>query len=145
MVYSTFWKRFLGSVIDSIIIMSAVFVVNRTIPVIGWMISLTFGFFYFPFFWSSTAQATPGKYIVGTVVTDHLGGRITLKMALIRYFASWISSVLLFLGYLLVFFTEKNQTLHDLMAGTFVIDKEENVVPEGLFQSWLDQIKSLKK
>ena len=144
MNYTSIFRRFLGTLIDSIIIGSFTLVVNRSIPFIGWIISLSFGFLYYPFFWSSTARSTPGKYLMGSAVVSLTGERITLKTAFIRYICSWASGILLCFGYLLALFTEKKQTLHDLMAGTVVID-DEVAVTEGLFQAWIDQIKTFTK
>jgi uncharacterized RDD family membrane protein YckC len=144
MNYSSFFRRFLGLLIDSVILGSISLVINRTIPMVGWVISLFLGFLYYPFFWSSTAKATPGKYLIGTVIVDLNGNRISIKTAFIRYFCSWISAALFCFGYLLCAFTEKKQTLHDLLAGTVALD-EENKIEEGLFTAWINQIKDFTK
>ncbi len=79
---------------------------------------------------------------MGTVVTDLNGNRISIRIAMIRYMISWVSFIFLGFGYVFSIFTDKKQTFHELLAGTVVIDREEIIVEEGLFQAWIDQIKS---
>lgn len=70
---------------------------------------------------SSQWQATLGKRALGIVVTDENGGRISLARATGRHFATWISGLLLFIGYLMQPFTPKKQALHDMIAGTLAV------------------------
>ena len=70
---------------------------------------------------SSTKQATLGKMILGIVVTGVDGQRITFMRATGRHFAKILSGLLLFIGYLMVLWTARKQGLHDIMAGTLVV------------------------
>lgn len=76
---------------------------------------------YFAAFESSSWQATPGKRAVGIVVTDTQGRRISFARATGRYFASWLSHILLNIGYIIGAFTPRKQTLHDYIANTVVV------------------------
>lgn len=38
-----------------------------------------------------------------------------------REFATFLSAMILFIGYFMVLFTEKRQALHDQLAGTYVL------------------------
>lgn len=67
-------------------------------------------------------QAAFGKRAMGLIVTDMQGQRITHGQALGRWVGGLLSS-LFFAGYLLSLFTQRRQTLHDLMAGTVVLYK----------------------
>jgi hypothetical protein len=49
------------------------------------------------------------------------GSTLTIKDSLIRFLVSFISSMILCIGYLISLFTEKRQTLHDFVADTVVI------------------------
>lgn len=40
-----------------------------------------------------------------------------------RYFATFVSTLTLMIGYLMAAFTERKQALHDLMCDTVVVDK----------------------
>ena len=70
---------------------------------------------------SSQWQATLGKRALGIVVIDENGGRISFARATGRHFATWISGLLLFIGYLMQPFTPKKQALHDMIAGTLAV------------------------
>lgn len=69
---------------------------------------------------SSAWQATLGKKLLGLKVSDAHGNRLSFARATARHFGKYLSSFL-FLGFILVGFTEKKQGLHDLIAGTLVI------------------------
>jgi uncharacterized RDD family membrane protein YckC len=79
---------------------------------------------YFAIMESSSKQATLGKMVLGIVVTDYEGRRISFGRALGRNLAKIISQVILFIGYLMVAFTEKKQGLHDMIASTLVVVKK---------------------
>lgn len=80
---------------------------------------------YFVFFESSRWQATIGKRILKIKVGDYDGKRISKGKAAFRLFGRWLSGQILLIGYLMAFFTEKNQALHDLLAKTLVFEDEE--------------------
>jgi uncharacterized RDD family membrane protein YckC len=69
---------------------------------------------------SSSWQATVGKKILGLKVTDEVGNRISFGRASGRYFAKILSSMLLFIGYIMAAFTDRKRALHDMLAGTVV-------------------------
>ena len=75
---------------------------------------------YYVFQEASRHQAAVGKRAMGLVVANMQGQRISHGQALGRWAAALLSSVLA-LGYLLSLFTQRRQTLHDLMAGTVVL------------------------
>ena len=70
---------------------------------------------------SSVWQATVGKRVMGLVVTDEDGVRLSFMRATARHFSKILSQLPLFAGYLLVFFTARRQALHDKVARTLVI------------------------
>lgn len=70
---------------------------------------------------SSSYQATIGKLVVGLKVTDANGNRLSFLHATGRHFAKLLSQLTLFIGYLMVAFTERKQGLHDFIAGTLVV------------------------
>ena len=78
---------------------------------------------YFAGFESSGMQATPGKSVLGIIVTDMNGDRVTFGTATGRALGKYISALILYIGYLMVAFTKQKQGLHDKIAGTFVIRK----------------------
>ncbi len=130
--YAGFWKRVGAWVIDAIIVTIVQSIVSVIIMggqsggagatvaanVVGFMIGLVYG----AGMESSSKQATLGKMALGIVVTDMNGGRITFMRATGRYLAKIISALILLIGYLMVAFTRRKQGLHDLMAGTLVVN-----------------------
>ncbi len=89
------------------------FVTNIIAIIIGWL--------YFALLESSSWQATIGKRACGLKVADYEGNRISFARATGRYFASYISGIILLAGYIMAGFTEKKQALHDMIAQTLVI------------------------
>lgn len=77
---------------------------------------------YFTTFESSAAQATPGKRMMGLVVTDADGRRISPNRALWRNSAGRLVDALspFYLGYTCAFFTKEARAAHDFVAGTRV-------------------------
>ncbi len=80
------------------------------------------GWLYFAVFESSPRQATPGKMMLGLFVTDTHGRRITFPRALGRTVSKILSQLFCWLGYLLALITARSQALHDLIAGTLVLE-----------------------
>jgi uncharacterized RDD family membrane protein YckC len=77
---------------------------------------------YFAFCESSAWQATVGKLALGIRVTDMQGARISFPRALGRYLAKYLSAIILCIGFVMVAFTRRKQGLHDLIAGTLVLN-----------------------
>jgi uncharacterized RDD family membrane protein YckC len=78
---------------------------------------------YFAGFESSNLQATPGKSVMGIIVTDVDGDQASFGLATGRALGKYLSSLILYIGYLMIAFTKKKQGLHDKIAGTLVIRK----------------------
>ena len=78
---------------------------------------------YFTYMESSERQATIGKSAMGLIVADENGNRLDTQKALIRNISRLFSGFICLIGYLMAFFTEKKQTLHDIIAKTNVYTK----------------------
>jgi uncharacterized RDD family membrane protein YckC len=138
--YAGFWWRVLAHIIDGLIL-SVVFVPLAITVGVGMgtgdadldsplvpavKISLR-GFqilaawLYQAFCESSSWQGTIGKKVLGLRVTDMNGGQISFGRATGRYFASILSGMICFIGFIMVAFTEKKQGLHDMLASTLVL------------------------
>ena len=72
---------------------------------------------------SSKFQATPGKILLKIIVTDENGNRISLGKSMVRNFTRIASTIAIFIGYIMFFFSEERQCLHDRIAGTYVLNK----------------------
>lgn len=143
MVYAGFWRRYIASFIDGLILLvpSAILGGLGSFS-IAFGANVFIGIIYKPVFESSALMGTPGKALMGLVVVSEDGhGPISFKSAIIRYFSAMLSAVILYIGYLMQPFTSKRQTLHDMIAETLVLKKE---TPDlNYFIVWRDQIKSI--
>lgn len=152
MAYAGFWLRFVAVIIDFIVIycvrailfmpfgisagmgMHGLFHgrssqdMTEILPALALIfriaiISTVLQWLYFSLMESSAWQGTLGKKALGLTVTDLEGRRIGFGRATGRYFAKIISTIILFIGYMMAGFTEKKQALHDMIAGTLVLRK----------------------
>jgi uncharacterized RDD family membrane protein YckC len=83
---------------------------------------------YYILFESSRLQATPGKLACHMRVTDLAGRKISPGRAAGRYFGHILSFMLMGLGCLMVLWTRRKQALHDMLAGTCVIRRQEEAL-----------------
>ena len=136
MEYAGFWRRFWAYVIDLIILgfLAAVlraltgeddigivdFLANPDEPAPNGL-SVLVTWFYFAWLESSARRATPGKQALGLVVTDLGGNRISFLRATGRFFAKFLSALILLIGFIMAAFTERHQVLHDKIADTVVV------------------------
>lgn len=129
MSYAGFWFRFVAWFIDLMIVNCGTIVVNLGLGMVLGPLGIPFivliGVFgpwiYFATLESSPRQATLGKMAVGIRVTDVNGARIDFARATIRYFGKVLSTLMLFVGYIMAGFTERKQALHDMLAKTLVV------------------------
>jgi uncharacterized RDD family membrane protein YckC len=77
---------------------------------------------YFALLESSEWQGTAGKKVLGLIVTDMNGQRVTFLRATGRHFAKIVTSLIpLCIGYIMAGFTEKRQAIHDMIASCLVL------------------------
>jgi len=70
---------------------------------------------------SSSWQGTIGKRVLRLKVVDEAGNRIGFGRATGRFFAKILSSMFLYIGFIMIGFTERKTGLHDMLAGTKVL------------------------
>lgn len=92
------------------------------------LVSILVGVAYFAGLESSSWQGTIGKKAVGLVVTDMNGNRISFLRALGRYVGKFLSAMIIFIGFIMVGFTERKQGLHDMIASTLVLKGQPGMV-----------------
>lgn len=136
--YGGFWNRFAAAFIDGVILsiggnilggLLGVFYgltggTSEDASILVFFLSIIWNWLYFAVMESSAKQATLGKMAIGLVVTDQNDNRLTFGRATARYFAKWLSSILLMIGYIMAAFTKKKQALHDMIAGTVVYQRQ---------------------
>jgi uncharacterized RDD family membrane protein YckC len=136
--YAGFWKRFVAYIIDAILLSIVMTIVGyiigvgyvgrigeasagRSAPYV--LINAIIYWLYFAFMESSSHQGTLGKMALGIVVTDVDGGRVSFGKATVRHWSKYLSTLILLIGWIMAGFTARKQALHDLIAGTLVINK----------------------
>ena len=136
-LYAGFWRRAAAACVDSLILIVPAIIIEigaGKAVMLGFLINVAVGCAYYAAFHSSARQATPGKMAFGIKVTDRAGARIGLGRGIGRYFATWLSGFILGIGFLMAAFTQRKQALHDMVAGTVVVNGKadpEEVVSGG--------------
>jgi len=126
--YAPFWWRFGASFIDGLILIIPNFLLvsflNGGRPYgLGNIASVALYWLYSALQESGANQATIGKKAVGIKVVNEEGGRISFGQATGRHFGKIISFLILLIGYLMMIWNSRKQTLHDKLARTFVVLK----------------------
>jgi len=85
------------------------------------LFSLLISWLYYSLMESSAKQATVGKMILNIKVTTLNGDRISFGRATGRYFGKFLSGMISGIGYLVMLFNERKQTLHDMLSGCIII------------------------
>ena len=130
--YAGFWKRFMALFIDWIIMVIPLvpfYILFLLDPrteyiLLFYPVALILPWLYFAIMESSSRQATLGKMALGIVVTDISGRRISFARATGRQLGKVVSGMILYIGYLMIAFTQRKQGLHDIMAECLVVVKE---------------------
>lgn len=142
-VYAGFWIRFVAKIVDGLILGVINMVINLAVgavltttisnnpqdmssimvpAVINAVIQWSVNIFYAVWFVGKYA-ATPGKMICGLKVVTPQGGKVSYLRAFGRCFAEILSSIILFIGYIMAGFDSQKRTLHDRICSTRVIKK----------------------
>jgi uncharacterized RDD family membrane protein YckC len=90
---------------------------------LGMTIGVLLWWLYFALLESSRRQATLGKLALAIKVTTLDGGRIGFWRATLRTIAKYLSAAILLIGFIMAGFTRRKQALHDVIAGTLVVDR----------------------
>lgn len=136
--YAGFWKRVAATLIDGILLYIVNFIViflftlpfavsgmqnQSQLQARGIILGVIIWWLYFAVMESRPTQATLGKMALGIKVTDLKGNRVDFARASGRVFGKLVSTLILFMGFIMAGFTEKKQALHDMMARCLVVNK----------------------
>ena len=116
-IYAGFWHRFLAYLID-FIILAVIYFVLALIPVIGWIIGIFFGWLYFAIQHSSSKRSTLGMKALDITINDENLDRIGFWRATGNYLVVGISTIILFIGLIMIGFTSRKEGLHNLVSRT---------------------------
>lgn len=137
-LHAGFWMRAVAFLLDALLLFVTGLVVNMVTMLAVWgsgasnplLVGFILGrlliiatyWLYFALLESSPWQATLGKRAVGLRVVDMAGQRIGFWRATGRHFGKILSTLTLFIGYMLAGWTSRKQALHDLVAGCCVVN-----------------------
>lgn len=148
--YGGFWIRFLAYFIDRLILgivatpLYFIFIMPRLLPFIqdaesngepspemiaalvgagvtAGCLVLVGAWLYEALLTCSSWQGTIGKKVLRLKVTDEAGNRIGFGRSTGRFFAKIISTMIMYIGFIMVGFTDRKRGLHDMIAGTLVM------------------------
>lgn len=89
------------------------------------LVGLLANWLYYALMERSKLQGTLGKMALGIIVVDENGQRITFDRATRRYFAKYLSAIIIFIGFIMAAFSDRKQALHDIIAGCLVVEKTQ--------------------
>jgi uncharacterized RDD family membrane protein YckC len=148
--YGGFWIRLLAKIIDGIALAVVGNIVNTAIlgtrikelegfdpqdpaavaAMLGLMglMMLTGAAIGLAYHWFFLAKfsATPGKLALGLRIVRSDGSRLSHGRIVARFFAEYLSSFMLFIGYLIAGFDDQKRTLHDYICDTRVVKKDSS-------------------
>ncbi len=150
-VYASFWRRVLASLIDTVLLMLMIFII---ISVLSATTAFSFApqMMDFPSFFDLLFLviivlmwlkygATPGKMILDCKIVDaRTGGKLSVGQSIIRYLGYIVSTIPLMLGFIWVAFSPRKQGFHDMLARTVVIHSPNQVIKEDLSNKPIDKL-----
>ena len=121
-----FVPRLVGLLIDSVI----VGLVNRlgdalTSQTVGFVLAVFVQLAYAVYFISSGSGQTPGMRVMRVRVLTASGGPPSVPRSLVRFAGLILAIVPLFAGFLPALFDARRRALQDFLAGTVVVDAQE--------------------
>lgn len=128
MNYGDLGKRFVAYLIDSVVLAAVYAIITAVIyyyfyfGIAAIIISPFIPLAYFTIMEGSGWHATLGKRAMGLYVADENGNGITYSKAILRSIGKILSSMIFGIGYIIGFFSEEKQCLHDMIAKTYVLN-----------------------
>jgi len=123
-LYASFWDRLKALWLDAMVLTIPVLLLNllglRSKSTPFQIAAASIVLLYFAYMESSRWQGTCGKILVGLRVTDCEVRRISFPRALGRNLGRILSGIL-GIGYIAMLFTQRKQTLHDMLASCMVL------------------------
>ncbi len=141
--YAGFFRRLAALIIDTLVLAITVgsilwfftYVYDYTFesdytfrdlaPLINFVLFILAWGAYYSYFEGSLWRATPGKRLLGIQVLNRSGAPIGYWQAFFRFLGRLLSTATFNIGFLVALFNRRRRTLHDLIAGTIVVRKEQ--------------------
>ena len=127
--YAGFWRRVGAYIIDCLVlalpIYGLLYLFNSLLAsqyvYLEQAINIGLWCLYYTYCESSDMQATLGKKALNMKVIGADGNKLSPAKALFRYLGLFPAMMILFIGIIMIVFTEKKQGLHDKLVKAYVI------------------------
>ena len=116
--YAGFWLRLAAGIIDLIILAVAGFILTFIFGPFIIILDILISWLYFVVLQSSEKRSTFGMRACGIKIHDEQLSRLSFWRLTGRYFATWVSGLILFIGFFMIGFHPRKQGLHDIIART---------------------------
>jgi uncharacterized RDD family membrane protein YckC len=126
--YAGFFRRLMALIIDLYVIFLLLTFFQFISGMKGtffYILVVLFSFSYFIFQESSASRGTIGKHAMNLAITDLNGNRISIVRATERLVGKILASLPFFAGFLPILFSKKRQGVHDIIAKTLVVVRED--------------------
>ncbi len=123
--YAGFWRRFLSLMIDGLmlgVVLELTLSINNAKSTGSSLVSFLINLVYFTLLLGGPSGQSVGCKLTKIKLLSVDGTVAGYPKAFLRQLYSIISGLTFLLGYLMMLFTPRRQTLHDLMAKTIVVD-----------------------
>lgn len=124
-------SRFVADIIDGVVLAFIAALLVGLLVLAGGgfgrlaqFIGLALPVVYHWYFWTRRSGQTPGKSVVGIRVIRTDGSELSDTDAFIRAIGYHVSGLVCGLGFIWAVFDRENQTWHDKLAGTFVVNAD---------------------
>ena len=116
--YAGFWSRLAAGIIDLIILIVVGFILSFIFGPLIIILDIIISWLYFVVLQSSVKRSTFGMRACGIKIHDEQFGRLSFWRLTGRYLATWVSAIIIFIGFFMIGFHPRKQGLHDIIART---------------------------
>ncbi len=118
---ATFGQRFVGWIIDWVMLVIVSIILQLALKTVGAILSILVQIAYSAYFEGTQNGQTIGKKVVGLQVVPKAGGPMDLNKGVIRAVGKIVSGIPCGLGYFWMLWDADKDTWHDKIAGTTVV------------------------
>ena len=118
---ATFGQRFVGWIIDWVMLVIVSIILQLALKTVGAILSILVQIAYSAYFEGTQNGQTIGKKVAGLQVVPKAGGPMDLNKGVIRAVGKIVSGIPCGLGYFWMLWDADKDTWHDKIAGTTVV------------------------
>jgi uncharacterized RDD family membrane protein YckC len=127
--YVGFWRRLFASIMDNLLLVISLTVLfsflPQSSPGVDVLLIILICVLYYTIFPTTNLQGTIGKLAIGAKIVDANGNKVSIGQSFLRFIGQIISAIILFFGFIMIASHWQKRALHDMMAGTYVINRDK--------------------